>query len=158
MAELLLINLLIYFLMNGAQIFETLVFVPRWATGNLQNLSILNSEIKSANLKYFWIVFHSVHEIVFLSSVVFCFEIDGVGKQLVILFFIHVFIRIWTVTYFAQKIIKFQKVAENRSLEPSENIDKQIKTWVILNYLRVSLYIGISILMVPLTIIALKAK
>ncbi|TGL11898.1 hypothetical protein EHQ42_15005, partial [Leptospira levettii] len=29
----LLLNLLIYFLMNGAQIFETIVFVPRWANG-----------------------------------------------------------------------------------------------------------------------------
>lgn len=27
----LFINLLVYFLMNGAQIFETLIFVPRWA-------------------------------------------------------------------------------------------------------------------------------
>ncbi|TGM00291.1 hypothetical protein EHQ79_14760 [Leptospira jelokensis] len=38
----LFLNLLIYFLMNGAQIFETLVFVPRWASGQEPNLGILN--------------------------------------------------------------------------------------------------------------------
>ncbi|TGL37701.1 hypothetical protein [Leptospira perdikensis] len=151
----LLINLLIYFLMNGAQIFETLVFVPRWASGNRPNLQILNTEIKSANLKYFWILFHSIHEIIFLISLVFCYSIEGIGNCLVLLFLLHMAVRVWTVIYFAGKIIRFQFLA-NTIGSHSFELTNEIKKWVFWNYIRVSIYIGISIMMIPLVVKLLK--
>lgn len=153
----LLFNLLIYFLMNGAQIFETLVFVPRWANGNLQNLQILNTEIKSANLKYFWILFHSIHEVIFLISVLFCYQIEGIGHFLLILFLIHFVVRVWTVVYFAQKIIRFQSLVNTEDSHSTETIS-EIRNWVLLNYFRVSIYIGISFFMIPLVIQILKVN
>ncbi|EKJ85536.1 hypothetical protein CLV96_0855 [Leptospira meyeri] len=153
----LLTNLLIYFLMNGAQIFETLVFVPRWATGHVTNLQILNTEIKSADLKYFWIMFHSIHEIIFLVSLLFCYQIEGIGHWLVVLFILHMAVRVWTVVYFAGKIIRFQFLANTDGFHSLEG-KNEIKTWVILNYFRVSIYIGISILMIPLVIKILKVN
>lgn len=150
-------NLLIYFLMNGAQIFETLVFVPRWASGNVSNLQILNTEIKSANLKYFWILFHSIHEIIFLVSLVFCYQLEGIGNCLLLLFILHMAVRVWTVAYFAQKIIRFQSLAITVGYHSHEGTN-EIKTWVFLNYFRVSIYIGISILMIPLVIKILKVN
>lgn len=153
----LVLNVLIYFSMNGAQIFETFVFVPRWACGNLSNLRILNTEIKSANLKYFWILFHSIHEIIFLVSLLFCYPIEGIGYRLLILFILHMAVRVWTVVYFAGKIIRFQFLAKTDGYHSLEGTN-EIKTWVILNYFRVSIYIGISILMIPLAIKILKVN
>lgn len=147
----LLLNLLIYFLMNGAQIFETIVFVPRWAIGTVPVLSLLNTEYKSADLKYFWILFHSIHEILFLVSLLFCFQIEGIGTNLFLLFILHIGVRAWTIIYFANKIIWFQSVA-NTIDKHSVQVFSEIKKWVIWNYLRVTIYIGISIFMVPLTI------
>lgn len=152
----LLLNLLIYFLMNGAQIFETLIFVPRWANGNLKNLQLLNIESKSANLKTFWILFHSIHEVIFLVSVLFCYRMEGIGRFLVILFLIHFLVRVWTVVYFAQKIIRFQTLAETNDSHFSDNVRSEIKKWVFLNYFRVGIYLGISICMLPLVIKILK--
>ncbi|TGK53978.1 hypothetical protein EHQ16_18265 [Leptospira kanakyensis] len=147
----LFLNLLLYFLMNGAQIFETLIFVPRWANRNHPNFQILNTEIKSANLKYFWILFHSVHEIIFLISLLFCFPIEGIGNYLISLFFLHMAVRVWTVIYFAGKIIRFQSLANSLS-ELSSEIPGEIRKWVFLNYIRVFIYIGISISMIPLVL------
>lgn len=147
----LFLNLLIYFLMNGAQIFETIVFIPRWAFGTVSNLGLLNTEYKSAGLKYFWILFHSVHEIIFLVSLLFCYQIDEIGTNLFLLFILHIGVRAWTIIYFANKIIWFQSLARTND-KHSIKVDSEIKKWVILNYLRVSIYIGISFLMVPLTI------
>ncbi|TGM43222.1 hypothetical protein EHQ75_03260 [Leptospira levettii] len=147
----LLLNLLIYFLMNGAQIFETIVFVPRWANGTVPDLGLLNTEYKSADLKYFWILFHSLHEIIFLVSLIFCYQIDGIGNDLFLLFILHIGVRAWTIIYFANKIIWFQSMA-NTIDKYSIKVFSDIKKWVIWNYIRVIIYIGISILMVPLTI------
>ncbi|TGK86993.1 hypothetical protein EHQ24_05200 [Leptospira noumeaensis] len=151
----LFLNLLVYFLMNGSQIFETLVFVPRWAKGNVPNFQILNTEVKSANLKYFWILFHSIHEIIFLISLLFCYQIEGIGNSLVLLFVLHMAVRVWTVVYFAEKIIRFQSLANSASDYPLK-ISNEIRMWVFLNYFRVSIYIGISVLMIPLVIKILK--
>lgn len=151
----LFINLLVYFLMNGAQIFETLIFVPRWAKGSSPNFQILNTEFKSANLKYFWISFHSIHEIIFLISLLFCYPIDGIGNYLLFLFILHMAVRVWTVIYFAEKIIRFQSLANTVS-DYSLEIPNEIRKWVLLNYFRVSIYIGISILMIPLVVKILK--
>ena len=57
-AELwLCITTLIYFLMNGAQIFETLVFVPKWTASPPDNLKLL-LDGQGESLKNFWIVFY----------------------------------------------------------------------------------------------------
>ncbi|MGE8722394.1 hypothetical protein ACO2KH_13750 [Leptospira terpstrae] len=147
----LFLNLLIYFLMNGAQIFETIVFVPRWAFGIDHNFGLLNTKYKSADLKYFWISFHTVHEIIFLVSLIFCYKIEGIGNNLLVLFFLHMVVRVWTIIYFANKIIWFQTLA-NTIDKHSIKVLKEIKKWIYLNYLRVSIYIVISIFMVPLSI------
>jgi hypothetical protein len=71
------ITTLLYFLMNGAQIFETLVFVPKWVSSPPENFKLL-LDGKGISLKVFWIVFHSIHEIAFILALVFCWKIDPV--------------------------------------------------------------------------------
>lgn len=145
----LFITTLIYFLMNGAQIFETLVFVPKWTTSPPHNFNLL-SDGQGTSLKSFWIIFHSLHEITFILAIVFCWKIDPVRNWLLILFAVHFAVRVWTLSYFAPNIIDFQKVAETPSL--AKDLVNRTSLWQTLNYVRVAIFIAVSIGFVPLCI------
>lgn len=149
-AELwLCITTLIYFLMNGAQIFETLVFVPKWTASPPDNFNLL-LDGRGSSLKFFWIVFHSLHEITFILAIIFCWKIDPVRNWLLILFAIHFAVRAWTLSYFAPNIIDFQKVAENPAL--AKDLINRTSLWQTLNYVRVAIFIAVSIGLIPLCI------
>lgn len=143
------ITTLIYFLMNGAQIFETLVFVPKWAATPTASFKLL-LDGQGVGLKLFWIVFHSLHEITFILAIIFCWKIDPIRNWLLILFVIHFAVRVWTLIYFAPNIIDFQKVAENLSL--AKDLKNRISLWQTLNYFRVAIFIAVSLGLVPLCI------
>lgn len=143
------ITTLIYFLMNGAQIFETLVFVPKWTSSPPDNFKLL-LDAKGVSLKSFWIVFHSLHEITFILAIIFCWKIDPVRNWLLILFTVHFAIRIWTLTFFAPNIIDFQTMAE--TLSSSKNVIDRVSLWKVLNYVRVLLFVTVSCGFIPLCI------
>jgi len=140
---------LIYFIMNGAQIFETLVFVPKWVASPPDNFKLL-LDGRGVSLKFFWIIFHSLHEITFLLAIIFCWKIDPVRNWLLILFAIHFAVRVWTLTYFAPNIIHFQKIAETATL--AKDLVSQTSTWQALNYIRVAIFIAVSLGLIPLCI------
>lgn len=142
------ITTLLYFLMNGAQIFETLVFVPKWADSP-QDFRLL-LEGRGVSLKTFWIVFHSVHEVTFLLAIVCCWKLDPVRNGLLILFGIHVAVRVWTLAYFAPNIIAFQKIAETGSA--AGDLAGRTARWQLLNYIRVAIFIAVSMGLIPLCI------
>ncbi|ATP58917.1 transposase [Pedobacter ginsengisoli] len=143
------LTILIYFLMNGAQIFETLVFVPKWIDSPPDNFKLL-LDGKGTSLKIFWIVFHSLHEIAFILTIIFCWKIDPVRNWLLILFAIHFAVRVWTLSFFAPNIIYFQKVAETPSL--AKDLITRTSLWQMLNYVRVAIFIAISLGLIPLCI------
>lgn len=141
------ITTLIYFLMNGAQIFETLVFVPKWTASPPDSFKLLLNG-QGVSLKTFWIIFHSLHEITFILAIVFCWKIDPVRNWLLILFAVHFAIRVWTLSYFAPNIIDFQKVAENSSL--AKDLINRASLWQTLNYVRVAIFMAVSVGLIPL--------
>ncbi len=143
------ISVLLYFLMNGAQIFETLVLVPKWVDSPPHNFKLL-ADGKGATLKTFWITLHSIHEITFILAIIFCWKIEPVRNWLLILFSLHFAVRVWTLAYFAPNIIDFQKVAENPSL--ARDLVKRTSLWQALNYVRVAIYLLISLGLIPLCI------
>jgi len=143
------ITTLIYFLMNGAQIFETLVFVPRWTASPPDNFKLL-LDGRGASLKFFWIIIHSLHEIIFILAIIFCWKIDPVRNWLLILFAVHFAVRAWTLSYFAPNIIDFQKIAEKQTL--AEDLISRTSLWQTLNYIRVALFMAVSIGLIPLCI------
>lgn len=143
------ITTLIYFLMNGAQLFETLVFVPKWTASPPDNFSML-TEGHGASLKFFWIVFHSLHEITFILAIIFCWKIEPIRNWLLILFAVHFAVRFWTLAYFAPNIIEFQKIAEAPLL--TKDLAGRTSLWQTLNYIRVAIFVGISMGLVPLCI------
>lgn len=138
---------LLYFLMNGAQIFETFVFVPKWMASPPQNFSLL-SDGTGTSLKVFWIVLHSLHEATFLLAIFFCWKIEPVRNGLLILFALHFAVRVWTILYFAPNIIYFQKIAQMPSL--AKDLMARTSLWKMLNYVRVAIFVAISIGMIPL--------
>lgn len=143
------ITTLLYFLMNGAQIFETLIFVPKWASSPPDNFKLL-LDGKGTSLKIFWIVFHSLHEVAFILAIIFCWKIAPVKNWLLILFAVHFVIRVWTLSFFAPNIIDFQKMAETQSF-PKDLISRT-SLWQTLNYVRVALFVAVSCGLIPLCI------
>jgi hypothetical protein len=143
------ITTLIYFLMNGAQMFETLVFVPKWTESPPENFKLL-LDGKGMSLKVFWIVFHSIHEITFILAIIFCWKIDPVRNWLLVLFIFHFAVRAWTLSYFAPNIIAFQKMAESAIF--TEDLTQRTSLWQMLNYIRVAIFLVISCALIPLCI------
>lgn len=149
-AELwLCISTLLYFLMNGAQIFETLILVPKWTLSPPDNFKLL-LDGPGTSLKHFWIIMHSLHEVTFILAIICCWKIDPVRNWLLILFAIHMVVRIWTLSYFAPNIIDFQKVAADPSL--GKDLVRRTTLWQCLNYVRVAIFIALSIGLIPLCI------
>lgn len=149
------ITTLLYFLMNGAQIFETLLFVPKWASSPPDTLKLLQDG-NGVSLKFFWIILHSLHEITFILAIAFCWKIDPVRNWLLILLIIHVAVRAWTLAFFAPNIIQFQNLASATSV--SQEIITRISLWKTLNYIRVAVYIAVSIGFIPLCIKVLSFR
>jgi len=144
----LFLTTLVYFLMNGAQIFETLVFVPKWADAPPSGFSLLKGP--GAGLKNFWIIFHSLHELTFLLAIIFCWKIGFARNWLLVSFAVHFAVRVWTLAYFAPNIIQFQKMAGTQVM--SDGLAAKTALWQTLNYIRVAVFMAISAGLVPLCI------
>lgn len=151
----LFLTTLIYFLMNGAQIFETAVLVPKWTAAPPESFQLFKGKY-GIDLKTFWIVIHSIHEITFLLAIFLCWKIDPVRNWLLILFAVHFSVRAWTLIYFAPNIIEFQKMA-NTTI-PSLDLLHRTTRWKNLNYIRVAIFIAVSIGLIPLCIKILNLR
>lgn len=138
----LLITTLIYFIMNGAGIFETAVIVPKWSKNPPYSFQLFQGEY-GIDLKIFWIVAHSIHEITFIVAIIFCWNIPGVREIMLLLFAIHFGVRVWTLTYFAPNVMEFQKIA-NGTAEPTANIAARARKWKTLNYVRTGAFVAVS--------------
>jgi len=151
----LFITTLIYFLMNGAQIFETAVIVPKWTASPPESFRMFKGK-SGLDFKKFWIVLHSIHEITFILAIIFCWKINSIRNWLLVLFAIHFAVRVWTLVYFAPNIIEFQKIANTTNSET--NLLSRAALWRRLNYIRVGLFIAVSFGLIPLCIKIMSMK
>jgi hypothetical protein len=154
-ASWLFITTLIYFLMNGAQIFETAVIVPKWTAAPTDSFQLFKGKY-GLDFKAFWIVMHSVHEITFIIAIVFCWKLDPIRNWLLILFLIHFAVRVWTLAYFAPNIMEFQKMANVGS--NATDLLSRTTLWRTLNYVRVGIFIAVSLGLIPLCIKIMHLK
>ncbi len=150
----LVITTLIYFLMNGAQIFETAVLVPKWTAAPPESFQLFQGKY-AIDLKTFWIILHSIHEIPFLLTLGFSWKLP-ILTPLLILFGIHMAVRIWTLLYFAPRIIEFQRIGNAGEHPPG--LQQQVTLWKNLNYLRVGLFIAVSLALIPLCMQLMQMK
>jgi hypothetical protein len=149
-AEIMLfMTTIIYFIMNGAQIFETAVIVPKWTRYPPESFQMFKGR-DGLDFKAFWITMHSIHEITFILAIIFCWKLDIIRNWLLILFVVHFAVRAWTLFYFAPEIILFQKIA-NSTNKDGDLIHRTMR-WRNLNYIRAGLFIAISIGLIPLCI------
>ena len=151
----LFITTLMYFLMNGAQIFETAVIVPKWTAAPPESFQLFRGKY-GIDLKTFWIIIHSIHEITFILAIIFCWKLIFIRNWLLVLFAIHFAVRVWTLSYFAPNIIEFQKIANTTN--EGVQLLKRTMVWRNLNYIRVGLFIVVSIALIPLCIKLMNLK
>lgn len=137
----------VYFLLNGAQIFETLAVVPYWTAAPPVSLALFHGPY-ALDFTAFWIIFHSVHELTFLVAIACAWKLPAVRRWLLVLFAAHVALRVWTVAYFAPTLIAFQELPA--SAVPDEALRDQAAVWTDLNYLRVAAFLAISFALLPL--------
>lgn len=150
----LFITTLIYFLMNGAQLFETAVIIPKWTAAPPESFQLFKGPY-GLDFKPFWITMHSIHEITFILAIIFCWKLE-IRNYLLLLFVLHFAVRIWTLTYFAPNIIEFQKIANTGNIE--SGLLNKTTLWKNLNYIRVGIFIAISFGLIPLCIKLLNHK
>jgi hypothetical protein len=150
-----LITILIYFIMNGAGIFETSVIIPKWSASPPESFQILRGKY-GIDLKVFWIVMHSIHELTFIVAIVFCWQIDGVREWLLLMFGVHFGVRIWTLAYFAPNIIEFQRIA-NRGGNTA-GLEQRVRRWRNLNYARTFTFVAVSLGMVATFVELLRGQ
>jgi len=148
----LFVTTLTYFMMNGAQLFETVVLVPGWTRTPPESFQLL----RQVDPKAFWITTHCLHEITFILAIVFCWKIEPVRNGLLGLFIIHFAVRVWTLLYFAPNIITFQN--PDASLASVPEIAAKARLWEILNYVRVGIFIALSLGLLPLCYKMLKMR
>src|SRR5262245_36746828 len=113
----LVVTTALYLLMNGAQIFETALIVPAWSAAPPQSLGMFQGKYR-LDFKVFCIAFHSLHEITFILTLVFCWRLPQVRQALIVLLAIHVGVRIWTIAYFAPTIIEMQRLPPSPTIDP----------------------------------------
>ena len=139
--------LMAYFVMNGAQLWETAIMVPAWTAAPPASLHFFQGPT-GLDFKVFWVLVHSLHEVLFMGALVTCWRNPTARNPLLLLFLAHFAVRVWTLAYFAPTIIWFQ------SLPPSEKVDpvlvEKAALWRNLNYLRVFLFFIINFLMLVL--------
>jgi hypothetical protein len=137
----------LYFLVNGAQIFETAVIIPTWTSAPPESLGMFHGRYR-LDLKVFWIAFHSLHEVTFILALVLCWRIPSVRNWLAVLLAAHVAVRLWTILYFAPTIIAFQAIPSAPTFDPE--LASKAARWRQLNYLRVGIFMAVNLALLPL--------
>jgi hypothetical protein len=69
---------------------------------------------------------------------------------------VHFAVRVWTLAYFAPNIIEFQKIANGTS--EGTGLAAKAALWKTLNYIRVALFIAVSLGLVPLCLKLMKLR
>lgn len=138
---------LAYFLMNGAQIFETATVAPAWTAAPPESLAMFQGA-HPLDFKAFWIIVHSLHELTFLAAVAATWRLPPVRNRLLALLAVHVAIRVWTVAYFAPTITMFQQLPAGDGVDRA--LAAQARTWADLNLIRVAVFLLVSLALVPL--------
>ncbi len=141
----LVITTLAYFVVNGAQVFETATVVPAWTAAPPASLAVFRGEY-GLDFMIFWIVVHSLHELTFLLAIAFSWRIPTVRSRLLALLGVHVALRVWTVAYFAPTIIELQGIT-GTGVDPA--LLERAVLWQNLNYLRVGLFVAVSLALLP---------
>lgn len=140
---------IMYAIMNGAGLWETALFVPAWTQAPPASLHYFHQPygIESNHLVIFWVSIHSIHEIVFIITLITNWKTSR-RNYLLLLFIAHMAVRAWTLLYFAPSIMFFQSIPISNNVDPE--LVSKANLWKNLNYIRGFLFICINVLMAKL--------
>jgi uncharacterized membrane protein len=135
-----------YFIMNGAQVWETALMVPAWTAAPPSSL-IFFQKPYGLDFKVFWIVIHGVHEIIFITALVFNWKIKKRRNLILLVLAGHIAVRVWTLLYFAPTIITFQQLPYSDTVDIA--LQEKAAHWRNLNYVRVAIFFALNFLLIP---------
>ncbi|HWV69506.1 transposase [Chitinophaga sp.] len=145
----------LYFVMNGAQLWETALMAPAWTAAPPESLFFFKGRY-GLDFKYFWMIVHSVHEVVLLLAIVFNWRLRNRRNIMLVLFAVHVAMRVWTLTYFAPTLMGFMALDIHPGTDAA--LLEKATTWKLLNYLRVGIYVMVNIGYAVLLVRAVKPR
>lgn len=146
----LLCCLSMFWLMTGASLWETAVFVPIWASSRPGALTVLQGNV-GADASYLWVAVHTLFEIVLVSALISNWKDRPRRNALLKVVFVYAAIRAWTVLYFAPAFLTFQRLSAHPEI--ANPIIESAVRWKNLNLVRTTLVTGLNI---AFTIYALK--
>lgn len=132
----------LYFVMNGAQLWETAIMVPAWTAAPPESLFFFKGTY-GLDFKYFWIIVHSIHEVVLLVAIILNWSRRNRRNIMLLLFAAHAAVRIWTLTYFAPTLMEFMAMEVRPGTDTA--LLEKANTWKMLNYLRVAIYVLVNV-------------
>lgn len=135
-----------YFIMNGAQVWETALMVPAWTAAPPASL-IFFQKPYGLDFKVFWIVTHGVHELIFIIALVFNWNIKKRRNLILLVLAGHIAVRAWTLMYFAPTIIEFQALPYSDTIDVF--LQQKAAHWRNLNYVRVAIFFVLNLLLIP---------
>jgi len=130
-----------YFLMNGAQLWETAIMVPAWTAAPPESLLFFKGTY-GLDFKNFWIIVHSSNEMFLLIALIFNWRFKKRRNFMLLLLVAHISVRVWTLLYFAPIIMEFQAMNVKPMTDPV--LLEKAAQWRNLNYLRVALFFLIN--------------
>ncbi|WP_209857962.1 transposase [Chitinophaga sp. OAE865] len=145
----------LYFVMNGAQLWETALMVPAWTAAPPESLFFFKGP-HGLDFKYFWMIVHSVHDLVLILAIAFNWRLRKRRNIMLMLFAVHIAMRVWTLTYFAPTLMSFMAL----DVQPGTDVAllEKATTWKLLNYLRVAIYVMVNFGYTVLLIRAVKPR
>jgi hypothetical protein len=138
-----------YFIMNGAGLWETVIMVPAWTAAPPASLIFFKAPY-GLDFKVFWIAVHAVHEVIFITALIFNWGIKNRRIPLLMIFAGHVAVRAWTLMYFAPTLMYFQQIPFSDTVDIT--LQEKAARWRDLNYLRVGIFFALNLMLLPLLI------
>jgi hypothetical protein len=131
-------------LLTGASLWETVVFVPVWASGNPVTLSAIRANV-GIDSTVLWLVLHSLFEAIYLAALVFNWKLKQRRAVLLAIAVMYACLRLWTAAYFAPTFLTFQKLSSASDI-PTSLIESTMH-WKNLNYIRTGAVVTLNIWM-----------
>jgi len=134
-----------YFIMNGAQVWETAIMVPAWTEAPPASLLFFQKPY-GLDFKIFWIVTHGIHELIFIIALVLNWKIKPRRNLMLLVLAGHIAVRAWTLLYFAPTIMEFQQIPYSDTVDTL--LQEKAAQWRNLNYVRVAIFFALNMILV----------
>ena len=151
----LLCCLSVFWLMTGASLWETAVFVPIWASARPGALAVLQGDV-GMDASYLWVSVHTIFEIVLLFTLIFNWKDRPRRNALLAFAFVYAAVRAWTILYFAPSFLAFQRLSVRQEI--AKSILESAVRWKNLNLVRTGLVTGLNIAFIVYVIKRLSSR